>query len=152
MREPVAVGGHGATAAHPAAARRPTRRLATLHYKEAGIIGFFQTFALLAGISRSGISMVGGLARAACPGSRDRRRRTMNDPLRTVLVVEDANRLRQLLVRQLADSPAIGTEFQAATDADAEDRFDSRRQDHRPPGRRPFGGQRPRMTVILTER
>jgi undecaprenyl-diphosphatase len=44
---------------HPA----PTRRLATLHYGEAAIIGSFQTFALLAGISRSGIAMVGGLAR-----------------------------------------------------------------------------------------
>jgi undecaprenyl-diphosphatase len=43
--------------------REPTRRLATLHYGEAAIIGFFQTFALLAGISRSGIAMVGGLAR-----------------------------------------------------------------------------------------
>jgi undecaprenyl-diphosphatase len=43
--------------------RAPTRRLATLHYGEAAIIGFFQTFALLAGISRSGIAMVGGLAR-----------------------------------------------------------------------------------------
>jgi undecaprenyl-diphosphatase len=63
VREPVTVGGHSATAAQAGAARRPTRRLATLHYKEAGIIGFFQTFALLAGISRSGISMVGGLAR-----------------------------------------------------------------------------------------
>lgn len=42
---------------------RPTRRLVTLNYREAAIIGFFQTFALLAGISRSGISMVGGLAR-----------------------------------------------------------------------------------------
>ena len=31
-----------------------TRRLATLHYGEAAIIGSFQTFALLAGISRSG--------------------------------------------------------------------------------------------------
>lgn len=41
----------------------PRRRLATLSYPEAAIIGFFQTFALLAGISRSGISMVGGLAR-----------------------------------------------------------------------------------------
>jgi undecaprenyl-diphosphatase len=41
----------------------PLRRLTTLSYREAGIIGFFQTFALLAGISRSGISMVGGLAR-----------------------------------------------------------------------------------------
>jgi undecaprenyl-diphosphatase len=42
---------------------RRTRRLATLHYREAGIIGLFQTFALLAGISRSGIAMVGGLLR-----------------------------------------------------------------------------------------
>jgi undecaprenyl-diphosphatase len=41
----------------------PRRRLTTLSYREAAIIGFFQTFALLAGISRSGISMVGGLAR-----------------------------------------------------------------------------------------
>jgi undecaprenyl-diphosphatase len=39
------------------------RRLDTLHYGEAAIIGSFQTFALLAGISRSGIAMVGGLAR-----------------------------------------------------------------------------------------
>ncbi len=60
---PVAAERHGATTAAAEAARRPTRRLATLHYREAGIIGFFQTFALLAGISRSGISMVGGLAR-----------------------------------------------------------------------------------------
>ncbi len=44
-------------------AQRPSRRLATLNYREAAIIGFFQTFALLAGISRSGISMVGGLTR-----------------------------------------------------------------------------------------
>ncbi len=43
--------------------RRPARRLSTLSYLEAAVIGFFQTFALLAGISRSGISMVGGLAR-----------------------------------------------------------------------------------------
>ncbi len=42
---------------------RPVRRLATLSWLEAAIIGFFQSFALLAGISRSGISMVGGLAR-----------------------------------------------------------------------------------------
>jgi undecaprenyl-diphosphatase len=39
------------------------RRLDTLEYKEAGIIGFFQSFALLAGISRSGITMVAGLVR-----------------------------------------------------------------------------------------
>lgn len=39
------------------------RELATLSYREAGIIGLFQTLALLAGISRSGITMVGGLMR-----------------------------------------------------------------------------------------
>src|SRR5204862_6662801 len=43
--------------------RRPTRRLETMGYREAGIIGAFQTLALLAGISRSGITMVGGLLR-----------------------------------------------------------------------------------------
>lgn len=58
--EPVPAGHHAATAE---TTRRPTRRLATLSYREAGVIGFFQTFALLAGISRSGIAMVGGLAR-----------------------------------------------------------------------------------------
>jgi undecaprenyl-diphosphatase len=41
----------------------PHRRLDTLSYREAGIIGLFQTLALLAGISRSGITMVGGLVR-----------------------------------------------------------------------------------------
>jgi undecaprenyl-diphosphatase len=60
---PVAAGRHSATPPRAVPTRRPTRRLATLHYREAGIIGFFQTFALLAGISRSGVSMVGGLAR-----------------------------------------------------------------------------------------
>lgn len=39
------------------------RQLETLKYREAGVIGLFQTFALLAGISRSGITMVGGLVR-----------------------------------------------------------------------------------------
>jgi undecaprenyl-diphosphatase len=39
------------------------RSLDTLDYKEAGVIGFFQSFALLAGISRSGITLVGGLLR-----------------------------------------------------------------------------------------
>ncbi len=38
-------------------------QLDTLAYREAGIIGLFQTFALLAGISRSGITMVAGLLR-----------------------------------------------------------------------------------------
>ena len=37
--------------------------LSSLAYREAGLIGLFQTFALFAGISRSGITMVGGLAR-----------------------------------------------------------------------------------------
>jgi len=41
----------------------PDRRLATLSFREAGLIGVFQTFALFAGISRSGITMVGGLLR-----------------------------------------------------------------------------------------
>lgn len=41
----------------------PDRQLETLQYREASIIGVFQTFALLAGISRSGITMVGGLVR-----------------------------------------------------------------------------------------
>jgi undecaprenyl-diphosphatase len=40
-----------------------SRKLDTLGYREAAIIGLFQTFALLAGISRSGITMVGGLVR-----------------------------------------------------------------------------------------
>lgn len=39
------------------------RPLDTLAYREAAVIGAFQTFALLAGISRSGITMVGGLVR-----------------------------------------------------------------------------------------
>jgi undecaprenyl-diphosphatase len=39
------------------------RRLDTLEFKEAGIIGVAQVFALFAGISRSGITMVAGLAR-----------------------------------------------------------------------------------------
>ena len=39
------------------------RQLETLAYREAGLIGFFQTFALLAGISRSGVTMTAGLLR-----------------------------------------------------------------------------------------
>ena len=42
---------------------RTPRNLETLEYREAAVIGLFQTFALLAGISRSGITMVGGLVR-----------------------------------------------------------------------------------------
>ncbi len=40
-----------------------TRRLDTLEFREAGAIGVFQIAALLAGISRSGITMVAGLVR-----------------------------------------------------------------------------------------
>ncbi len=39
------------------------RRLDTLEYREAGLVGVFQIGALLAGISRSGITMVAGLVR-----------------------------------------------------------------------------------------
>jgi undecaprenyl-diphosphatase len=39
------------------------RQLDTLRYREAAIIGLFQTLALLAGISRSGVTMVAGLLR-----------------------------------------------------------------------------------------
>jgi undecaprenyl-diphosphatase len=39
------------------------RRLDTLEFSEAGVVGVAQVFALLAGISRSGITMVAGLAR-----------------------------------------------------------------------------------------
>jgi undecaprenyl-diphosphatase len=39
------------------------RTLDTIPYRDAGVIGLFQTLALLAGISRSGITMVGGLIR-----------------------------------------------------------------------------------------
>ena len=39
------------------------RRLDTLEYREAGVVGFAPIFALFAGISRSGITMVAGLVR-----------------------------------------------------------------------------------------
>jgi undecaprenyl-diphosphatase len=39
------------------------RRLDTLEYREAGVIGAFQSTALIAGISRDGVCMTGGLAR-----------------------------------------------------------------------------------------
>src|SRR5581483_9041456 len=41
----------------------PGRNLETLAFREAFVIGLFQTLALLAGISRSGITMVAGLLR-----------------------------------------------------------------------------------------
>ncbi len=40
-----------------------SRRLDTLDYREAGVIGVGQSLALLAGISRSGVTMVAGLVR-----------------------------------------------------------------------------------------
>jgi undecaprenyl-diphosphatase len=52
--------------AHPTAAGPEVeegRQLATLEFKEAGVVGVAQAFALLAGISRSGITMVAGLVR-----------------------------------------------------------------------------------------
>ena len=39
------------------------RRLDTLEFRESGVIGVSQVFALMAGISRSGITMVAGLVR-----------------------------------------------------------------------------------------
>ncbi len=61
--EVAAAAAGGADGAVTTTTTRRTRRLTTLSYREGFVIGFFQTFALLAGISRSGISMVGGLAR-----------------------------------------------------------------------------------------
>jgi undecaprenyl-diphosphatase len=47
----------------PVPADLPARRLETLGYREGFVIGIFQSSALLAGISRSGVTMVGGLIR-----------------------------------------------------------------------------------------
>lgn len=44
-------------------AEPPGRQLGTLELREAGLIGLAQTAALFAGISRSGVTMVGGLLR-----------------------------------------------------------------------------------------
>ncbi len=43
--------------------KKPKRALDTLDYKEAGVIGVAQISALIAGISRSGVTMVAGLVR-----------------------------------------------------------------------------------------
>jgi undecaprenyl-diphosphatase len=51
------------TTATSSSVEPPGRQLDTLELREAGIIGVAQTFALLAGISRSGVTMVGGLLR-----------------------------------------------------------------------------------------
>lgn len=61
--EPGLSAGPGAATEADIRGRRAGRRLDTLSYREAGVIGLFQTLALLAGISRSGITMVGGLLR-----------------------------------------------------------------------------------------
>ena len=58
-----ALGGTATRAASGSVAVAGHRPLATLAYREAGVIGSFQTLALFAGISRSGITMVAGLAR-----------------------------------------------------------------------------------------
>jgi undecaprenyl-diphosphatase len=50
------------TAAQPSTSAR-RRRLDTLDFREAGAVGVAQVFALLPGISRSGVTMVAGLAR-----------------------------------------------------------------------------------------
>jgi undecaprenyl-diphosphatase len=51
-------------ARHPQAGNpEPGRRLDTLDFKEAGVVGVAQVAALFAGISRSGITMVAGLGR-----------------------------------------------------------------------------------------
>jgi undecaprenyl-diphosphatase len=52
-----------ALAEREGAKRDGGRRLDTLEYKEAGIIGFCQSFALIAGMSRDGICMAAGLVR-----------------------------------------------------------------------------------------
>jgi undecaprenyl-diphosphatase len=52
-----------ALAAREGMKRDGGRRLDTLEYREAGVIGFFQSFALIAGLSRDGICMATGLVR-----------------------------------------------------------------------------------------
>jgi undecaprenyl-diphosphatase len=61
----VALAGSGAAGGgeDPPPGPEPGRSLDTLKYREGFIIGLFQSTALLAGISRSGVTMVGGLVR-----------------------------------------------------------------------------------------
>ena len=56
-------GDTGPTVSTVSAVDGPSRRLETLAYREGFVLGLFQSLALLAGISRSGVTMVGGLAR-----------------------------------------------------------------------------------------
>ncbi len=53
----------GAAEPVPSPVDGPSRRLETLNYREGFVIGLFQSLALLAGISRAGVTMVGGLVR-----------------------------------------------------------------------------------------
>ncbi len=58
-----AVATRGRTATEVAAARESDRRIAGLPWGDGLIVGLFQILALFAGISRSGVTMVGGLWR-----------------------------------------------------------------------------------------
>ncbi len=60
---PEAGGGGGGGDAGTAVVVATPRTLQDLSFREAGVIGLFQTLALFAGISRSGITMVAGLLR-----------------------------------------------------------------------------------------
>ncbi|HVM65021.1 MAG TPA: undecaprenyl-diphosphate phosphatase [Acidimicrobiales bacterium] len=62
-RAAAGVGDGDRGAAAPPGGDVPARRLETLNYREGFIIGLFQSTALLAGLSRSGVTMVGGLVR-----------------------------------------------------------------------------------------
>jgi undecaprenyl-diphosphatase len=70
-REPELVGAVRATPASPAALRQQEqaemiqadRRLASMTYSQAVVVGSAQVLALLAGISRDGVTMVAGMAR-----------------------------------------------------------------------------------------
>jgi undecaprenyl-diphosphatase len=62
-RKAAAVGAGPAAGAAPDAAVVTEARLARLPYREAGLIGVVQCLALIAGISRDGVTMVAGLVR-----------------------------------------------------------------------------------------
>lgn len=57
------VAAHATVPSGQAEHERPARRLDTLDFREAGIIGVAQSSALIAGISRDGVCMTAGLAR-----------------------------------------------------------------------------------------
>ncbi len=61
--EPALVGAAGYGGSVAAGPPPPVRRLATLRYGDGVLIGSFQIAALFAGVSRSGVTMVGGLLR-----------------------------------------------------------------------------------------